>query len=165
MARNMKCGGTQRQKAERLMLCRGKALSELPVTVFVKGAAPAQALDPEKREKHLAFSRSFALLEAQAAAVAESLSTVVDNTATWVMKKQAQNYEELKADLEREDLDDAPEGSDEDVRTFHFCHGCVVLLRCVCGQGSHHMPLLRCVCGQGSHHMPLLRLCLCSPCP
>lgn len=119
-ARNMKSGGTLRQRAERLMLCRGKALSDLPATVFVKGAVPASLQDPARRAKHLAFAHTLASQEARIGAVAESLNaqpgTVIDNTAQWVVKKQAQNYDELKADLEREDLDDAPEGSDAEVR-------------------------------------------------
>jgi splicing factor 3A subunit 3 len=126
----MKSGGTHRQKAERLMLCHGRELSSLPASVFVKGAQPAGAQDAAKRAKHLAFALSIALSEAKVAAVAESLNaqpgTVIDNTAQWVVKKQAQNYDELKADLEREDLDDAPEGSDAEVRSALLAQEAIV---------------------------------------
>ena len=40
-ALGMKCGGTLRQRAERLMQAKGKRLEELDRSLFAKGAAPA----------------------------------------------------------------------------------------------------------------------------
>lgn len=40
-ALGLKCGGTLRQRAERLMLAKGKQLEELDKSLFAKGAAPA----------------------------------------------------------------------------------------------------------------------------
>lgn len=40
-ALGLKCGGTLRQRAERLMLTKGKQLEELDKSLFAKGAAPA----------------------------------------------------------------------------------------------------------------------------
>lgn len=40
-ALGLKCGGTLRQRAERLMQAKGKKLEELDRSLFAKGAAPA----------------------------------------------------------------------------------------------------------------------------
>lgn len=40
-ALGLKCGGTLRQRAERLMLTKGKRLEDLDKSLFAKGAAPA----------------------------------------------------------------------------------------------------------------------------
>ena len=43
-ALGLKCGGTLRQRAERLMQAKGKKLEELDRSLFAKGAAPAVSL-------------------------------------------------------------------------------------------------------------------------
>ena len=40
-ALGFKCGGTLRQRAERLMAAKGRRLEELDRSLFAKGAAPA----------------------------------------------------------------------------------------------------------------------------
>jgi hypothetical protein len=40
-ALGLKCGGTLRQRAERLMSTKGRRLEELDKSLFAKGAAPA----------------------------------------------------------------------------------------------------------------------------
>lgn len=40
MALGLKCGGTPRQRAERLFTTKGKSLDQLPKVMFAKGAVP-----------------------------------------------------------------------------------------------------------------------------
>lgn len=40
MALGLKCGGTPRQRAERLFATKGKSLDQLPKAFFAKGAVP-----------------------------------------------------------------------------------------------------------------------------
>lgn len=50
----LKCGGTPRQRAERLFSTRGKRFDELDPKLFAKGAAPAAAKNggnADKQEK------------------------------------------------------------------------------------------------------------------
>lgn len=114
-ARNMKCGGTPEQRAERLFQCRGRQLHELPANLFTKGAVPAAALDEAARSKRIQVAQHTANIEAKVLAVVESLGAVIEDTQAWVEKKLAQNYDELKQDIEREDFDVGPEDSDEEV--------------------------------------------------
>lgn len=120
-ARNMKCGGTPQQRAERLFQCRGRQLHELPANLFAKGGAPAAALDEATRNKRIQAGKHTANIEAKVLAVVESLGAVIEDTQAWVEKKLAQNYDELKQDIEREDFDAGPEDSDEEVREPVCC--------------------------------------------
>lgn len=130
----MKVGGTPMQRAERLFLCASMPLDKLPVKVFAKGGAPAAALSDAQRSKRLARAREVALVECKALAVVESLGAIVEDTHHWVEKKLAQNYEELKQDMEREDFDIGGDDSDEEVRpvlcfvllTGIVCHHCLI---------------------------------------
>lgn len=115
-ARHMKCGGTPEQRAERLFKCRGRQLHELPANLFIKGAAPAAVLDEAARSKRIQAAKHTANIEAKILAVVDSLGAVVEDTQAWVEKKLAQNYDELKQDIEREDFDVGPEDSDEEVQ-------------------------------------------------
>lgn len=114
-ARHMKCGGTPQQRAERLFQCRGRQLHDLPTNLFTKGAAPAATLDEAARNKRIQAAKHTANIEAKVLAVVDSLGAVVEDTQAWVEKKLAQNYDELKQDIEREDFDVGPEDSDEEV--------------------------------------------------
>eukprot|EP00892_Ulva_mutabilis_P000046 jgi/Ulvmu1/10041/UM059_0091.1 len=113
-ARHMKCGGTPQQRAERLFQCRGRQLQELPANLFTKGAAPAAALNEAARNKRIQAAKHTANIEAKVLAVVDSLGAVIEDTQAWVEKKLAQNYDELKQDIEREDFDVGPEDSDEE---------------------------------------------------
>lgn len=115
-ARNMKVGGTALQRAQRLMLAAGKQLHELPANVFVPGAAPAAALGEAGRAKQLAAAKRLANIECKILAVVESLGPVIDDTRAWVEKKLAQNYEELKQDIERDDFDVGDAADSDEVR-------------------------------------------------
>jgi splicing factor 3A subunit 3 len=117
-ARNMKVGGTPLQRAQRLFLCAGKALHDLPPSVFAAGAAPASALAEATRSKRLSVAKQVANVECKVLAVVASLGPVIDDTYHWVEKKLAQNYEEVKQDIEREDFDIGGDDSDEEVRLF-----------------------------------------------
>jgi splicing factor 3A subunit 3 len=114
-ARHMKCGGTAQQRAERLFLCRGRQLQDLPASAFVKGAAPAAALDEATKERRLRVAKHTANAEAKIVALVENLGPVIEDTQAWVEKKLAQNYDELKQDIEREDFDVGNEDSEEEV--------------------------------------------------
>lgn len=123
------------QRAERLFLCANKPLSELPLKVFAKGGAPATALSDEARGKRLALAKRIALIECKALAVVESLGAVVEDTYHWVEKKLAQNYEELKEDIAREDFDIGEGSSDDEVRCLRnvptiCCRECACMQRC-----------------------------------
>jgi Replication stress response SDE2 C-terminal len=119
----MKVGGTPLQRAQRLFQCSGKRLAELPASLFAPGAAPAAALLEPARVKRLAAAKQVANVECKVLAVVESLGPVVDDTHGWVEKKLAQNYEELKADIDRQDFDIGGDDSDEQVRTRRVLHG------------------------------------------
>ena len=115
-ARNMKVGGTELQRAERLFLCAGRPLHEVPAKAFAAGGVPALALSDAARAKKLATAKQVANLECKVLEVVDSLGPVVDDTHGWVEKKLAQNYEELKADIDREDFDIGGDESDAEVR-------------------------------------------------
>jgi splicing factor 3A subunit 3 len=120
----LKCGGNLEQRAARLFLTKGTALSDLPPSVFAgargkgKGkrrrvdhppstAAGGGALDAE------AISRSnkeMARLEVQIAQLCELLHSVVEATKIQIEKKQTRTMEELEAELE----EDAPHAGDSD---------------------------------------------------
>lgn len=51
-ALGLKCGGTLRQRAERLMLTKGKRLEELDKSLFAKGAAPAVSAGCKENRCH-----------------------------------------------------------------------------------------------------------------
>ena len=117
-ARNMKVGGTALQRAQRLMQAAGKQLHELPANVFVPGTAPAAALGEAACAKQLAAAKRLANIECKVLAVVESLGPVIDDTRAWVEKKLAQNYEELKQDIERDDFDIGGDADSDEVRCW-----------------------------------------------
>ncbi|KAI3432859.1 hypothetical protein D9Q98_010442 [Chlorella vulgaris] len=114
-ALGLKCGGTLRQRAERLMLAKGKQLEELDKSLFAKGAAPAAVQSVATRERQSAAARAVALLEAKASKLCSMLSSVLEDTKGRIEKKQAQTYEELVAEQQEADEEAAvPEDSDEE---------------------------------------------------
>jgi splicing factor 3A subunit 3 len=94
----MKCGGTLRQRAERLMQTKGKRPEELDKSLFAKGSMPLASQSAEERERAAAAARATALLEAKAARLCAMLSSVIEDTKGRIEKKQAQTYEELVAE-------------------------------------------------------------------
>ncbi|PRW61113.1 splicing factor 3A subunit 3 [Chlorella sorokiniana] len=114
-ALGMKCGGTLRQRAERLMQAKGKKLEELDRSLFAKGAAPAAVQSTEQRERQAAAARAVALLEAKASKLCEMLGSVLEDTKGRIEKKQAQTYEELMAEqAEAEEEAAAPAGDESE---------------------------------------------------
>lgn len=97
-ALGLKCGGTLRQRAERLMLTKGKRLEELDKSLFAKGTLPAATKSAAKQEQRVAAARTVALLEAKARRLCDMLSSVIEDTKGRIEKKQAQTYEELVAE-------------------------------------------------------------------
>uniref|UniRef100_A0A061SIR8 Splicing factor 3a subunit 3-like n=1 Tax=Tetraselmis sp. GSL018 TaxID=582737 RepID=A0A061SIR8_9CHLO len=97
----LKAGGTLEQRAERLMMTKGKPLESLDRKLFAKGSAPAAALPEQEREKQRAAARQSARLEGRVLLVVQMLGSVIDDTVANVEKKQARTYDELQVELER----------------------------------------------------------------
>ncbi|KAF8066290.1 hypothetical protein HT031_002613 [Scenedesmus sp. PABB004] len=110
----LKCGGTVRQRAERLYALKGKSLAELDAKLF----APGKAVAAVKSEAELLQQQQAALaaaqLEAQVSRLGELLANVISDTRGRVEKKQAQTYEELVAELEEGEAEALGEEEEEE---------------------------------------------------
>ena len=93
-ALGLKCGGTPRQRAERLFSLKGRDLQELPPSLFVRGARPAGLMSDGERRKAAAAAYHVAFTEAKIEKVVEMLGTVLEDTQGRVEKKQAQTVKE-----------------------------------------------------------------------
>ena len=116
-ALGLKCGGTLRQRAERLMAIKGKKLEEIDQSLFAKGKQrPAAALSPEERARAEETAKAVAFMEARVSRQCEHLSGVIADTLGRIEKRQAQTYEEMVAEAEAEEEEDLPivEEGDED---------------------------------------------------
>jgi splicing factor 3A subunit 3 len=114
-ALGLKCGGTLRQRAERLLAVKGKKLDEVDPSLFAKGARPAAALSPEERTRQEENARAVAFIEAKIARLCEQLSAVIADTLGRIEKRQAQTYEEMLAEAEAEEEEELPlEDGEED---------------------------------------------------
>lgn len=105
-ALGLKCGGTLRQRAERLFSTKGKNLSDLHPSLFAKGARPAAALTPHDREKNITSAKFIALTEFKIRKLCDMLSSVVADTLGKIEKRHAQTYEEILAEKEEEEEGD-----------------------------------------------------------
>jgi len=105
-ALGLKCGGTLRQRAERLMAVRGKRLEDVDQSLFAKNPLPKAAMPPEERSKAVAAAHGVAQKEARFHRLCEMLSSVLADTLGRLEKRQAQTYEELLAEAEAEEEDD-----------------------------------------------------------
>uniref|UniRef100_A0A061SF95 Splicing factor 3A subunit 3 n=2 Tax=Tetraselmis sp. GSL018 TaxID=582737 RepID=A0A061SF95_9CHLO len=110
----LKAGGTLEQRAERLMMTKGKPLESLDRKLFAKGSAPAAALPEQEREKQRAAARQSARLEGRVLLVVQMLGSVIDDTVANVEKKQARTYDELQVELEEAQEEELDEDSDEE---------------------------------------------------
>ncbi|GMH42222.1 hypothetical protein BSKO_10141 [Bryopsis sp. KO-2023] len=111
----LKCGGTTRQRAERLMNLKGKAnLEEVDPKLFAKGVRPASMSTPEQQERLVVSIKAIAFTEAKICKVLEMLGSVLEETKGKVERKQAQTLEELQAELEEQEQVVEEEGSDEE---------------------------------------------------
>lgn len=106
-ALGLKCGGTLRQRAERLMSVKGKRLEDIDPKLFAKGPRPLAALPPEEQEKATAAARAVAFEEARLRRLCEMLSSVLADTLGRIEKRQAQTYEEMLAEQEAEEEEEA----------------------------------------------------------
>lgn len=110
----LKCGGTARERAERLFATKGRPLESLDRKLFARGGVPSSALSAEEAATRGAAARSAAVLEVKTQRMAELLTNVISDTRGRVEKKQAQTYEEMQAELEEAEAELAEELSDEE---------------------------------------------------
>jgi len=114
----LKCGGTLRQRAERLLAVKGKTLENIDPSLFAKGSRPAAALSFEERARVEENARAVAFIEAKISRLCEQLSAVIADTLGRIEKRQAQTYEEMLAEAEAEEEEELPledgEGDEED---------------------------------------------------
>jgi splicing factor 3A subunit 3 len=117
-ALGLKCGGTVRQRAERLFAVKGKKIEEIDPSLFVKGIRPAAALSSKERARVEENARVIAFIEAKTSRLCEQLSAVIADTLGRIEKRQAQTYEEMLAEAEAEEEEELPleeeEGEEED---------------------------------------------------
>ncbi|KFD56556.1 hypothetical protein M514_02660 [Trichuris suis] len=105
-ALGMKCGGTAEERAKRLFLTKGRKLSELDPSLFVKVKANAVELEKKERERN----KEIASLEAQLFYLAEQVHDLRVATIENVERKQARIYGEFEEDEET----GVPEAEEED---------------------------------------------------
>lgn len=111
-ALGLKCGGTPRQRAERLWITRVTPLHTLDKKLFAAGCVPpaptgavsgADGADTAVAVvgagavggKRRAAARAAAVMEAQVGKMAETLVNVIADTKGRIEKRQAQTYEEM----------------------------------------------------------------------
>ena len=113
---NLKCGGTLRQRAERLLAVKGKKVEDIDPSLFAKGSRPAGALSPEERARTEDNARTIALIETKISRLCEQLSAVISDTLGRIEKRQAQTYEEMLAEAEAEEEEELPleDGEEEE---------------------------------------------------
>ena len=127
----LKCGGSLKERCERLFLLKLTPLEQIPKQHLAKGGKPgtggaagagggaggslAAAADSSQRE--------LALKEEQAVRLGELLAEVVEETANMVEKKASRTYEEIERDLlqaaEEEVLPDAEEEEDDEEKPIY----------------------------------------------
>jgi len=115
----LKCGGTLKQRAERLWLTRTTPLDQLDKKLFAFGLGPssgadaannALGIDPAVAAKSKALA--VAVMEAKITKLLELLVNVLSDTQGRIEKRQAQTYEELMAEQE-EAVDEAGAAGEE----------------------------------------------------
>lgn len=113
-ALGLKCGGTMRERAERLWLTKSTPLDQIDRKHFAKGVAPPSSVSAEDAARQQANARQAAVLEAKVSKMAEMLSSVIADTKGRVEKKQAQTYEEMQAELAEAEAEAMAEDDEED---------------------------------------------------
>ncbi|KAK9814485.1 hypothetical protein WJX72_006646 [[Myrmecia] bisecta] len=111
-ALGLKCGGTPRQRAARLMLTKHTPLEQLDRKLFAKGTIPQSRGGEMARQQEAAWET--VLLEAKLGRLCSVLGNVLDDTKSNVEKKAARTYEELQAEQEEADLEGMVTDSDEE---------------------------------------------------
>mmetsp|Transcript_40482 Transcript_40482/g.89949 ORF Transcript_40482/g.89949 Transcript_40482/m.89949 type:complete len:508 (-) Transcript_40482:699-2222(-) len=114
-ALGLKCGGTPKERAQRLFLTKSTPLEQLDKKLFAKGVvAPSAQRSEEDIKKLQEGAFQVALLEARTQQLSELLRQVLADTKGRVEKKQAQTYEEMQAEQEEAEAELAPEDEDEE---------------------------------------------------
>ncbi|KAL4539701.1 hypothetical protein Ndes2437B_g01942 [Nannochloris sp. 'desiccata'] len=114
LALGLKCGGTLRQRAERLLAVKGKKMENIDPSLFAKGTRPAAAFSPEERARVEENTRAVAFIEAKISHLCEQLSATIADTLGRIEKRQAQTYEEMLAEAEAEEEEELPLEDGED---------------------------------------------------
>jgi len=115
----LKCGGTPRQRAERLMMVKGKSIDEIDKSLFAKGHSSRPDIKAKATGAEIESLRTIALKEFTLKYMLRLLDREYRATIDRIEKRQAQTYEEFLADMEAEQAEDQPvafgdEGDDED---------------------------------------------------
>ncbi|KAI8468016.1 MAG: splicing factor 3a, subunit 3 [Monoraphidium minutum] len=115
-ALGLKCGGTTRQRAERLFAAKGVRLDALDPKLFAKGSALAGPRDEAALAARAEAAWAACVLEGKVGRLGELLANVVSDTRGRIEKKQAQTYEEMLAELEEAEAEAgaAPDDDDEE---------------------------------------------------
>jgi len=111
-----KCGGSLKERAQRLLSTKGcskrseldtKILANAPTSEKIKNKnITRQAVD--------SIAKEIAVLEAQLAELGELLYDTIEQTKTQVQKKQSRTQEELAAEMENEMGDEEPESEESE---------------------------------------------------
>jgi len=123
----LKCGGSLKERAERLFLLKSTPIDKMPKQHLAKGAKrPREAAGGEAADGEAAVAgatpASGAVLEAQLARMGELLAEEIEETAAMVEKKQARTYEEIERDLAQaaeEEVPDAEENEEEEEKPIY----------------------------------------------
>ncbi|CAD7695224.1 unnamed protein product [Ostreobium quekettii] len=113
-ALGLKCGGTVRQRAERLFKIKGRELQELEPSLFVKGSRPAALVSEEDRRRTTAATYYIAFTEAKIERLVEMLGSVLEDTKGRVEKKMTQTVREREAEMEEAEMEVEEEDTDEE---------------------------------------------------
>ena len=117
--RGLKCGGTQRARAERLFAVRGLAPEAVPKELRAKSTAAAGSASSAPADSNHR-RRAVALNEELAMHAGELLVETLGATVEMIEKKQARTYDEIARDVAAADaeaggdLTDASSSEDED---------------------------------------------------
>jgi splicing factor 3A subunit 3 len=106
-ALGLKCGGTPRQRAERLFATKGKRLEELDRSLFAKGTAPAARGGEGGGGGAAGAARAAALAEARLRQLCALLAPALAETAARVERRAALSPEELAAERAEAEAEEA----------------------------------------------------------
>lgn len=118
-ALGLKCGGTLRQRAERLFKLKGRDLSTIDPSLFAKGVVPP--LTNEQNKEREATMKSIALVEVKIKRIVSLLGNILEETKEKVQRKQAQTIEELQAELleQEQQVIEEKESDEEDEYVYN----------------------------------------------
>jgi len=106
--RGLKCGGSLKERAERLFLAKSVPLDQMPKQHIAKSKPAVAAMGVTHEGRH-----ATALAEELVGRMGELLADCLEDTADMIEKKQARTFEEIERDLQAAAEDDQPM-ADED---------------------------------------------------